>query len=282
VSPLCASWLLLNCSFETPVTPADGNNFYTMISDWTVVDVTPAHGQPFNILRAIAGYANNPTVTSTGGSLQHVDVNAASGSLGQTITIPSNGMIDIMRLFFGARLCPGTDRAEHQYPHDRWRAGRHHKHEFHCNWSRRSMEAGSIGEHSARSGHRYLRSRFAQFRQLRSRSYHVQTGGGFDQAQRALFGPAERHDRPQAGPGRHFCEYTIVADIGSAGNGRADFAAGSSGLTYSFGSLASATDHIGFSNNNGADAVVTNICFCLQGTMAASAAVTLRLRYRIK
>jgi len=53
-------------------------------------------------------------------------------------------------------------------------------------------------------------------------------------------------------------------------------------LTYSFGSLASATDHIGFSNNNGADAVVTNICFCLQGTMAASAAVTLRLRYRIK
>jgi hypothetical protein len=73
-----------------------------------------------------------------------------------------------------------------------------------------------------------------------------------------------------------------VADIGSAGNGRADFAAGSSGLTYSFGSLASATDHIGFSNNNGADAAVTNICFCLQGTMAASAAVTLRLRYRIK
>ena len=44
----------------------------------------------------------------------------------------------------------------------------------------------------------------------------------------------------------------IAADIGSAGKGRAVFAAGNSGLSYSFGSLASATDHIGLSNNNGA------------------------------
>jgi hypothetical protein len=34
-------------------------------------------------------------------------------------------------------------------------------------------------------------------------------------------------------------------------------------------------------DGNGADAAVTNIWLCLQGTMAASAAVTLRLRYRI-
>lgn len=66
-------------------------------------------------------------------------------------------------------------------------------------------------------------------------------------------------------------------------------------MTYSFGSLASATDHIDFSNNNGAtwiytpvvdgngaEAVVTSVRLRPQGTMAASAAVTFRLRYRIK
>jgi trimeric autotransporter adhesin len=86
-----------------------------------------------------------------------------------------------------------------------------------------------------------------------------------------------------------------VADIGTAGSGPAAFVAGTTGLTYSFLSLASATDDIEFSNNsgaswtytpvagvNGADPAVTNVRMRPKGVMAASSTLTFRLRYRVK
>jgi hypothetical protein len=77
--------------------------------------------------------------------------------------------------------------------------------------------------------------------------------------------------------------------------GPAAFTAGASGLTYAFASLASTTDRIDFSNNNGAtwtytpaanangtDPAVTHIRLRPQGTMAASSTFAFRVRYRIK
>ena len=90
-SPAAAQQLLQNRSFESPSTPANGNNFYTTIANWTLINVSPAQAQPFNVIRPWSGYANNPTATPTGGGAQYFDVNSASGDLRQTVTVPGPG-----------------------------------------------------------------------------------------------------------------------------------------------------------------------------------------------
>jgi hypothetical protein len=94
-----AQELLLNRSFETPVVPSNGNNFYATISNWILINVTPANALPWNIIRPFAGYAGNPTTTPAGGGIQYADVNSAAGTLVQAVTIPSNGMIDFSGWF---------------------------------------------------------------------------------------------------------------------------------------------------------------------------------------
>ena len=94
-----AQELLLNRSFETPVAPANGNNFYTTIPNWSIINVTPARPQPANIIRPFAGYAGNPTATPIGGGNQYFDVNGAAGTLQQVVTIPSQGMVDFSGWF---------------------------------------------------------------------------------------------------------------------------------------------------------------------------------------
>ena len=79
------------------------------------------------------------------------------------------------------------------------------------------------------------------------------------------------------------------------GPGPIAFGAGSSGLTYSFVSLASTTDDVSFSNNggaswtyvpvadaNGVDANVTHIRINPKGSMAPGSSFTINLRARVK
>ncbi len=79
------------------------------------------------------------------------------------------------------------------------------------------------------------------------------------------------------------------------GPGPVRFTAGSSGLTYSFTSLASATDDLEFSNNGGAswsyvptpdadgvDAAVTHVRIRPKGSMAAGSSFTINLRGRVQ
>lgn len=94
-----ASELLLNRSFEDPVVPAEGNNFYATIADWTVQDVVPATSMPFNVIRPGPGYANNPGATPAGGGIQYLDINSASGVLHQTVTVTALGMVTIRGWF---------------------------------------------------------------------------------------------------------------------------------------------------------------------------------------
>ncbi len=99
--PLVAQELLVNSSFESALTPTpvNGNNFYTAIPDWTVTNVSPAQAQPFNVIQPHGGYAGNPTVTPTGGGNFYLDINTASGTIQQTVTFPSAGMVDISGWF---------------------------------------------------------------------------------------------------------------------------------------------------------------------------------------
>jgi hypothetical protein len=82
--------------------------------------------------------------------------------------------------------------------------------------------------------------------------------------------------------------------VNTAG-GPVAFTSGTSGLTYTFTSLASSTDRVDFSNDNGTswsytpaanangtDPAVTHIRVRPAGTMAASSSFSFKLRYRIK
>ena len=98
-APVMAQELLANRSFEAPVVPADGNNFYTSIAGWSITNVSPPRPDAWNIIRPWSGYGGNPTVTPTDGGIQYADVNGASGTLFQSVTLPSNGMVDLSAWF---------------------------------------------------------------------------------------------------------------------------------------------------------------------------------------
>jgi hypothetical protein len=96
--PCFAQEMLQNRSFESPVVPNNGNNFYTTIPNWTVTPGT-AQAQPVNLIRPWSGYAGNPTATPTGGGTQYFDINATFGTVRQTVTLASAGMIDFSGWF---------------------------------------------------------------------------------------------------------------------------------------------------------------------------------------
>ena len=317
-SPAAAQELLLNRSFETPVAPANGNNFYTTIANWTVINVTPAQAQPFNVIKPWTGYAGNPTAPPTGGGTQYLDVNAASGDLRQSVTVGAPGMLD----FSG------------------W---------FSVRDSQQALSGLTINVRN--SGGTVIATATTSFlatdpiglwKQVSGANVPVTAGtytfeavvpnpANFDLAS-LVFKPALAVTKtsvpysdpvngttsPKLIPGA-VAEYTISATspaaytvasntivvtdptpanmelvVNTAG-GPAAFTAGATGLTYAFTSLASTTDRIDFSNTNGAtwtytpvanangtDPAVTNIRLRPQGTMAASSTFSFRVRYRIK
>ena len=317
-----AQELLLNRSFESPVAPANGNNFYATVPNWTIINVSPAQALPVNLIKPDASYGGGPTVTPTGGGLQYFDVNAAAGTLRQNFVIPSQGMVDFSGWFSvrdSAQALSGL--------------------------TINILNSG--GTVVATASTSFLATdAFRLWKQASSANFPVSAGtytfeiimpnpANFDLAS-LVFKPAPTLTKsstpfsdpfngttnPKYIPGG-VAEYTItattsasytvssntiiladttptgseliVADIGIAGSGPAGFTAGTSGLTYAFTSLSSATDNIDFSNNNGstwtyspvadangADLSVTTVRVRPQGTMAASASATVRLRYRIK
>ena len=87
----------------------------------------------------------------------------------------------------------------------------------------------------------------------------------------------------------------FVGDLGGAGTGPVAFAALGSGLTYTFTSLASATDDVGFSsdggatftygptpNANGVDPAVTHIRINPKGSFNAASSIQLQFRVRVE
>ncbi len=322
-APSFAQELLVNRSFESALTPTpvNGNNFYTTIPNWTVINVTPAQVTPWNIIRPHAGYANNPTATPTGGGVLYLDVNAASGTIQQVINFPSAGMVDISG-WFSVRDFPQA-------------------------LSGLIINVRNVGTNAivATTNTSFVGTDpIGLWKQASATNLPVAAGAhifeveipnfaNFDLAS-LVFKPALTVTKtsvaisdgisatnPKSIPGV-ITEYTlratspasyavtnnsirlddatppstaiIVTDIGGAGSGPAAFSAGSTGLTYSFVSLASTTDDIEFSNNNGTswvytpvaggtgtDPAVTNVRLRPNGTMAASSTLQFRIRYRV-
>jgi uncharacterized repeat protein (TIGR01451 family) len=99
LQPVSAQELLVNRSFEAPVAPIFGNNFYTPAVyaasyGWTV---TGTLANAVNIIKPNASYSGGPTTAQNG--IQYFDVNSSAGTARQTFTTTVNGMIDFSAYF---------------------------------------------------------------------------------------------------------------------------------------------------------------------------------------
>ncbi len=319
-----AQELLLNRSFEAAMTPTpvNGNNFYATMPNWSVINVTPTQALPVNIIRPFAGYGGNPTVTPSGGGALYFDVNSAAGTLQQVVTIPSAGMVDfsgwfsvrdnqqaLSGLIINIRNSVGTivGTANVTFavsdPIGLWKqasganlpvsAGTYTFEVVMADPS--NFDLASLVFKPAIS---VTKTNAAYSDPINGLINAKQIPGGVTEYTITATTPASytvtSNSILVADPTPPNLDL-IVADIGGAGSGPAAFVAGTSGLTYSFTSLASATDNIEFSNDggttwaytpvadaNGADAAVTNVRMRPQGVMTASSTLTFRLRYRIK
>jgi trimeric autotransporter adhesin len=321
-SPLAAQELLLNRSFESPVAPANGNNFYATIANWTISSVTPAQALPVNLIKPDASYGGGPTATPTGGGLQYFDVNSASGVLRQTVTVPSQGMIDFSGWFSVRDSAQALNGLTINILDSGGAIVATASTSFLASDAFRLWKQASGANVPVSAGTYTFEVIMPNPANLDLASFVFKPAATLNKSSAPYSDPENGTTNPKLIPGG-VAEYTIVAttpasyaisantvvigdatpantdlvvaDIGVAGSGPASFAAGTSGLTYSFTSLASATDNIDFSNNsgatwtytptanaNGTDANVTNVRARPQGTMAASSSATLRLRYRIR
>lgn len=316
-----AQELLLNRSFEAPVTPANGNNFYATIANWTVINVTPAQAQPFNVIRPWSGYAGNPTATPAGGGTQYLDINAASGDLRQTVVIPSDGMIDfggwfsvrdnqqaLSGLVINVRTAGGTVVASVSTS-------------FLASDPIGLWKQASAANVPISAGTYVFEAQIPNPANFDLATLVFKPAMTVDKTGVAFSDPVNGMVNPKLIPGG-VAQYSITAsapaaysvtsnsialvdatpagtalvvtDIGSAGSGPAGFAAGSSGLTYSFVSLSNAADDIEFSNNggtsyaytpvanaNGTDPAVTHVRLRPKGSMAAGSSFNVAIRYRV-
>lgn len=321
-APAAAQEMLANRSFEDPVVPANGNNFYATVPSWTVSNVTPAQPLPVNIIRPFAGYAGNPTATPAGGGIQYFDVNAASGVISQTVNIPSNGMVDIggwfsvrdnqqdlsgltinIRTAGGVLVTSVSTSFVAADPIGLWKR---------ASANNVPLAAGShIFEVVLPNPANFdLATMFfkpalavSKTSTAYSDPFNLTTNpklipGGVAEYSISATSPAAYTvtsnsialvDATPAGTD------LVVTNIGGAGSGPAAFTANASNLTYGFTSLASTTDNLDFSNNggaswtytpianaNGVDPAVTHVRLRPQGTMAASSTFSFRLRYRVE
>jgi hypothetical protein len=320
--PANAQELLANRSFESALTPTavNGNNFYTSIPNWTVTNVTPAQPSPWNIIRPWTGYAGNPTATPTGGGSLYLDINAASGIIKQTVTIPSQGMVDLSG-WFSVRDFPQALTGLI----------------INVRNSSNVVVATANTSFTAADPIGLWKQASAVSIPISAGTYtfevEIPNFANFDLAS-LVFKPAITVSKssitvsdaisatnPKSIPGA-ITEYSltvttpssysltlnsvalvdttpantalIVSDFAGAGSGPANFTSGSSSLTYSFLGLGSLTDDIEFSNNNGlswtyvpiigtnnADPAVTSVRLRPKGTMVPSSTLVFKLRYLI-
>ena len=319
--PLLAQELLSNQSFENPVAPANGNNPYRTLPSWTLTNVSTVWFNPYTVIRPFPGFVGNPTSTPTGGGDQYLDISAASGTLQQTVNFPSAGMVDFGG-WFAARDFPRTaggliinvrevstnnivatastsfNVAE---PIGLWKlasgtnvpvaAGPHIFEVVMPDYAnldlvslvfKPALTAGkssaAVSDGISTNNPKMVPGAIAEY------TITVASPASYTVTNNSLF----------IGDTTPTNAALVVNDINGFGSRPALFTAGSTGLSYSFVSLASATDDIEFSDNNGVswtytpvaggngtDTAVTNIRVRPKGIMAASSTLQFVLRYRI-
>ena len=321
-APGAAQELLTNRSYESPVAPNLGNNFYTSIPGWTILTVTPAQSMPWNLVRPSTSYAGNPSTPPTGGGVQYLDINSASATIRQSVTIPEAGVINFSGWFSvrdfpqalsglnirirqsnGTIIATASTSFAASDPIGVWRL---------ASGANISVSAGSY----------IFEVDIPNFANFDLASMVFTPFMKVTKTSAAYSDPANGLINPKMIPGG-LVEYTItldapangsfagnsivvtdmtppglqlvVRDFAASGTGPAAFNPGSSGLTYVFSGLSSTSDSIEFSNNNGlswtyvpivnangTDPSVTGVRVRPQGSMTSGTSATLRMRYRVQ
>jgi hypothetical protein len=327
-----AQELLQNPSFETPVAPSNGNNFYATLPNWVVVDSPVVNGVPVNIVRPFPGYfPGGPTTTPTAnGGVQYLDINSTGGTVSQNFTITQNGSIDfsawfsvrdqqqnltttvVIRNSAGTIIASASTNHLAADPIGLWRQ--------------------ATGTNIAVTPGTYkFEMQMDNFANADLASVVFKPALSMTKASVAFSDPLNGTTNPKLIPGA-FVDYTLtvnnpaavtgpppipgysvtsgsvivsdptptnlalfVGNLGGGTSGPAVFNAGTSGMAYTYTSLASATDNIEFSNNNGTswtytpvpdvngvDTLVTNVRMRPTNAMPSGTSFSFRLRYRIK
>lgn len=314
--------LLSNRSFESPAVPNNGNNFYVTIPNWTIFSISSAQASPWNVIKPTASYANNPSAPPTGGGVQYLDINSAAGTIRQTVTVPSQGMVDVSGWFsvrdFAQALTGLTINVRDSAgtligttsttfatsdPIGLWKQ---------VTTANIPVAAGTYIFEVVIPDYANFDLASLNFKPTmvvaKSNVAYSDPVNGLVNAKQIPGGVSEYTITASTPPSYSVTSNSIlvadptpagleliVADIGGVGSGPALFVAGTTGLTYGFTSLANATDDIEFSTNNGtswtytpsanangADPAVTNVRMRPKGVMAAGSTLTFRLRYRVK
>jgi hypothetical protein len=316
-----AQELLVNGSFESPVAPALGNNFYTTIPNWTALNVTPAQAQPFNIIRPHAGYASNPQATPIGGGTQYLDITSASATIRQSFTLSQSGVVSFggwysvrdfsqaltgltisLRNSAGTVMATGSTSFAATDPIGLWKQ---------IAVSNIALPAGTY----------HFDADIPNYANFDLATVVLQPYVTSTKVSQVYWDPVNLLTNPKLIPGA-LTTYTItvsspgyalaantvnladvtpaglaliVTDFGGVGSGPAEFTASGSGLAYSYAGLSSTTDRLDFSNNggttwtyvpvagaDGSDPAVTAIRLRPGNAMTANSSFTVRLRYRVK
>lgn len=318
--PAFAQEMLENRSFENPVVPNAGNNFYATIPNWTLTNVTPAQTQPFNIIRPDSNYVNNPQATPAGGGIQYLDVTSAAGVLQQSVTLPADGLISFSGWFSLRDYQQAVGGLTVQVRNSNGTIVASASTSFAATdpiglWKQAS--ANYIPLAAGTYTFEAIIDNFANF-DLASLVYHPPLS--VTKVSTALSDPVSATTNPKMIPGATVgyaisvtspSSYTVSSNtiavvdatparlsllVNDAGHGTGPikFVPGSSTLTVAFTSLASTNDDIEFSSDgglnwtytpiadaNGSDPAITHIRFHPRGTMASSTTFEATLRYVI-
>lgn len=280
--PAQAQELLGNRSFEDPVAPNPGNNFFASIPDWYISNQGNSDPNPINLVLATPALCcGNPTETPTGGGQQYLDISGTHAQINQNFTIAAGGMISFSGWFSVRDSQQNLSGMEIRVR----------------NVATEQVVGSSAVSFSSSEPIGLWKQALVNFTPIAAGTYRfeafIPNPANFDVASvsytppisvsktgAAHWDPVSNLVNPKMIPGA-IITYSInvevpagydlasnsikisdqtphnlalmVSDFHGPGSGPVDFHSGSSGLSFSYSGLASTTDGIEFSSNGGMD-----------------------------
>jgi hypothetical protein len=313
--------------------PVNGNNFYATLPNWTLVESPVVNSVPVNLVKPFNGYnPGGPGATPTGGGLLYLDINSTGGVVSQQFTVPQNGNIDFsawisvrdfqqaLTTVIAVRNSAGaivSSVAVNHLASDPINATG-------------TWRQGLVTNFPVSAGTYTFEIQMDNFANADLTSVIFKPALTMTKSRAIISDPFNNAVLPKSIPGA-FVDYTLgvsnpaavagppavpgylvasnsvvvsdatpaglslfVGNLGGSPAGPVTYTAGTSGMTFSFVSLASLTDDVEFSSNNGAtwtyvpvpnafnvDPLVTNVRMNPKNSMPSGSAISFKLRYRV-
>lgn len=318
-STCLAQEMLVNGSFESPVVTVNGNNLGVIVPNWS-------YTYQSNIVKPFNGYMpSGPNAPPAGGGNQYYDSNSngAVESVRQTFTLTQNGMVDFSAWFSVRDMVQAITGTISILNSSGTTVGTASI-SFAASEALGSWKQASSSKLPLSAGTYTFVITLPDYLNTDLASVYFYPAISITKSVAIVSDSVTGTTNPHAIPNA-FVDYTItvknnatftttnntvvvsdatpanlamfVGNLNGSSGGPIIFTNGSptSGLTYSYTSLASLTDTLDFSNNNGStwtyvptanasgvDTNVTNFRIKPTGVMAANGTFSFRVRYQIK